>query len=403
MRKRTAGAIGRGSRRTAGRRSSRADPPIRIGVISPLTGAWTAYGKAHLLGVVLAVDEINGAAGVIGRKLEIVVADSQTRPRIARAQAYRLIREERVDFLVGTFSSAERNAVGHVVQAEDKVLLYPTFYEGQNREYYPGVCNQNIFMFGLEPTQQVWPHAEYMIRKYGRRFFLIGSDYIWPLGTNLLSKRRILELGGEIVGEVYIPLNARQYDAVLRAIRAARPDIILHSLTAYDSIDFRRQLHATGMRKDMVLWSVDDEEIVTSRIGPEASAGDFASFDYFMSITHPNNEAFLRRFRAKFGQHALINTVGVAMYNAAHMAAMAVAKAGAVRTSALRDALRGLTFERAPQGSIRMRAQDNQAVLPSYLMRVRRGWTSVNDMFEEVQSFQAVEPVPAWGELPLRA
>lgn len=372
-------------------------------MISPLTGPWTAYGKAHLLGIVLAVDEINAAGGVLGRKMEIVVADSQTRPWIARAQASRLIHEEGVDFLIGTFSSAERNAVGHVVRAADKVLLYPTFYEGQDRAHYPGVCNENIFMFGLEPTQQVWPHAEYMIRKHGRRFFLIGSDYIWPHGTNLLSKRRILELGGEIVGEVYVPLNTRQYDAVLRAIKTTRPDVILHSLTAYDSIDFRRQLHATGMRRDTVLWSLDDEEIVTSRIGPEASAGDYATFDYFMSIAHPNNQAFLRRFRAKFGQHELINTVGVAMYNAAHMAAIAVARAGGVGTGALRESLRNLAFDRAPQGSIRIRPQDNQAVLPSYLMRVCQDWTGVNDMFQEVQSFQAVEPMLAWHDLSHRA
>ncbi len=382
---------------------SRAELPIRVGVISPLTGPWTAYGKAHLLGVMLAVDEINTAGGVLGRRLEIVVADSQTQPRIARTQAYRLIQEEGVDFLIGTFSSAERNAVGHVVRSADKLLLYPTFYEGQDRAYYPGVCNENIFMLGLEPTQQVWPHAEYMIRKHGRRFFLIGSDYIWPHGTNLLSKRRILELGGEIVGEVYVPLSTREYDAVLRVIKTAKPDIILHSLTAYDSINFRQQLHAAGMRQDIVLWSLDDEELVTSRIGPEASAGDYATFDYFMSIAHPNNEAFLRRFRTKFGENELINTVGVAMYNGAHMAAIAAAKAGAVRTSALREALRGLAFDRAPQGSIRIRAQDNQAVLPSYLMRVRQNWTGVNDMFEEVQSFQAVEPMPAWHDLSQRA
>lgn len=382
-------------RRVSGGRSGSGEPPIRVGVISPLTGSWTAYGKAHLLGAVLAVDEINAAGGVLGRKMEIVVADSMTHPRIARAQAYRLIEEEGVDFLVGTFSSAERNAVGQVVRATDKVLLYPTFYEGQDPAYYPGVCNENIFMLGLEPTQQVGPHIEYMLRTHGPRVFLIGSDYIWPRGTNLLARRLVQDLGGEIVGEVYVPLSTRDYADVLRAIRGARPHIILHSLAAYDSIEFRRQLHASGMRKHMVLWSLNDEEIVTTKIGPEASAGDYAAFDYFMSIAHPNNEAFLERFRAKFGRHELMNTVGVAMYNATHMAAVALAQAGAVGTEALRESLRGLTFDRAPQGAVRIRPQDNQAVLPSFLVRVREDWTEASTMFEEIQSFPAVEPMLA--------
>ena len=111
--------------------------PIRFGVISPLTGAWTVYGKAHFSGFELAVDEINKAGGVLGRPVEIVVGDSKTEPRIVVEQANRLVRQERVDFLAGTFSSAERNAAGPVVQQTGKLLLYPTWYEGQSQEFLP--------------------------------------------------------------------------------------------------------------------------------------------------------------------------------------------------------------------------------------------------------------------------
>jgi urea transport system substrate-binding protein len=146
---------------------------------------------------------------------------------------------------------------------------------------------------------------------------------------------------------------------------------------------------------------VDDEEVVTSGLGPEVSQGDYVSFDYFMSIEQPNNKAFLERFKQKFGQDALMNTVGVAMYNAAHMAAKAIEKTGEVSTDSLREGLKDMTFDDAPQGAVRMRAIDNQMVVPSYLMRVREGWTGVNDMFEEVQSFESVEPLDARCDLPL--
>ena len=382
------------------RRASAADP-IKVGVISPLTGAWTVYGKAHSAGFELAVDEINAAGGVLGRKFEIILGDSKTEPRIVVEQANRLIRQERVDFLAGTFSSAERNAAGPVVTSANKILLYPTFYEGQEKEYYPGVCNKNMFMFGPEPTQQVWPHLEYMINKFGKKFFMIGSDYAWPRVTNQVTKRRLLELGGEVVGEVYIPFNTPQYESVLRDIRASGANIIFHTLTGSDTVNFRLQYTAAGMKKDFVLWTVDDEEVVTSGLGPDVSAGDYVSFDYFMSIENPNNTAFLKRFRAKFGKDALMNTVGVAMYNAAHMAAMAIEKTGEVSTDALREGLKDIEFENAPQGKVRMRGLDHQMVLPSYLMRVRKGWTGVNDMFEEIQSFPSVEPLDARCQLPL--
>ncbi|WP_424630967.1 ABC transporter substrate-binding protein [Bradyrhizobium sp. SYSU BS000235] len=381
--------------------SASAAGPIRVGVISPLTGAWTVYGKAHISGFQLAVDEINAAGGVLGRQIEIVIGDSKTEPRIVVEQANRLIRQERVDFLAGTFSSAERNAAGPVVKSADKILLYPTFYEGQEKKYAPGVCNSNIFMFGPEPTQQVWPHLEYMTKKYGKKFFMIGSDYAWPRVTNEVTKQKLKELGGEVVGEVYIPFNTPQYESVLRDIRSSGANVIFHSLTGSDTVNFRQQFAAAGMQKDFVIWTVDDEEVVTSGLGPKVSANTYVSFDYFMSIDAPNNKVFLDKFKAKFGQNALVNTVGVGMYNAAHMAALAITKAGEVSTKALRTNLKGLTFDKAPQGTVTMRERDNQAIVPSYLMKVRDNWTGVNDMFEKVQSLDRAVPLDARCDLPL--
>jgi urea transport system substrate-binding protein len=376
-------------------RFARAEGPIKVGLISPLTGAWTVYGKAHSAGFELAVDEINAAGGVVGRKIEVIVGDSRTEPRIVVEQANRLIRQERVDFLAGTFSSAERNAAGPVVASADKVLLYPTFYEGQEQKYYPGVCDKNIFMFGPEPTQQVWPHMEYMTKQFGKKFFMIGSDYVWPRVTNEFTKEKLNELGGQVVGEIYIPFNTPQYESALRQIRDAKPNVIFHTLTGSDTVNFRKQFVAAGMNKDFALWTVDDEEVVTSGLGPDVSAGVYVSFDYFMSIKNPNNEAFLNRFRAKFGKDALMNTVGVAMYNAAHMAALAITKTGKVTTEGLRDGLKDLEYDKAPQGKVKMRGLDSQMVLPSYLMKVRQGWTGVGDMFEEVTHLDSVTPANA--------
>lgn len=381
--------------------SARAAEAIRVGIISPLTGAWTVYGKAHISGFELAVDEINAAGGVNGRPLELVVGDSKTEPRIVVEQANRLIRQEKVDFLAGTFSSAERNAAGPVVQQSGKLLLYPTWYEGQSKEFFPGVCNKNIFMFGPEPSQQVWPHVEYVVKNHGKKFFLIGSDYAWPRETNKMFKEKFAELGGEVVGEVYIPFNTPEYESVLRDIRNSGASVVFHSLTGSDTVNFRRQFVAAGMNKDIAIWTVDDEEVVTSGLGPEVSAGTYVSFDYFMSIGTPNNKVFLEALFKKYGNDTLMNTVGVGMYNAAHMLAQAIAAAGSTETDKVREALGGSTFAKAPQSSLTMQAEDHQAVLPSYLMKVRAGWTGVNDMFEQVQFFDAVKPAPAKCDLPL--
>ena len=368
--------------------------PIRVGVISPLRGAWTVYGQAHSAGFELAVQEINEAGGTLGREWEIVIADSKTEPQIVTEQANRLVREEQVDFLAGTFSSAERNAAGPVATQADKLLLYPTFYEGQSQEFYPGVCNPNIFMFGPEPTEQVWPHMEYIVKKHGGKFFMIGSDYVWPRETNRLTKQKLQELGGSVVGEVYIPFNTPQYGSVISDIKRSGADVVFLTLTGSDTVNFRRQFAAAGMKDDFVVWTVDDEEAATSGIGPDATEGDYVSFDYFWSLETPNNKQFRAKIKEKYPD-VIMNTVGVAMYNAAHMTAMAIEEAGDVSTEAIRSALAGMTFDGAPQGSIRMRAEDHQAVLPSYLVQAQPNWTTPDDMFKVVQAVDVVEPLTA--------
>ena len=108
---------------------------------------------------------------------------------------------------------------------------------------------------------------QYMMDNFGKKFFMIGSDYAWPRVTNLVTKRKLEELGGEVVSEVYIPFNTPQYRSVLRDIRASGADIIFHSLTGSDTVNFRRQYAAAGMKDDFTFWTVDDEEVVTSGWG----------------------------------------------------------------------------------------------------------------------------------------
>lgn len=380
--------------------AKQADQPIKIGVISPLSGAWTVYGTAHSQGFELAVDEINANGGVLGRQIEIVLADSQTEPRIVVEQANRLIREAKVDLLAGTFSSAERNAAGPVVNAAEKILLYPTFYEGQSQEFFPGVCNKLIFMFGPVPSQQVNPHMQYMTDTFGKNFYMVGSDYVWPRETNARVKEALAEIGGTVVGEDYIPFNTSEYDSVLRKIRDSGADIVFGTLTGTDTVNFARQFYGAGMNDEFTYWTVDDEEFATKGKGPEASAGTYVSFDYFMAIQNSENASFLERLRAKFGADAGTNTVGVAMYNAAHMFALAAEKAESIETDKLIAAFEGIEFT-GPQGPVQMRAEDHQMVLPSYLTEVNEGWEAFDDMFTIVQSTGLVEPAPAACTLPL--
>lgn len=388
-------------------RAAGKNDPIKVGVLSPLTGPWTVYGKAHIQGAKLAIEEVNQKGVLGGRKFELVIGDTASSAREAAEQANRLVRREQVDFLAGTYPASTRDAAAAVATTRmDKVLLFPTYFEGQEQSHYPGQCNKNMFFFGPEPTQQVWPHVEYFANKYGKRFFLVGSDYAWPHSVNKLVREKFKEFDIEVVtDEVYIPLGTTEFDSVLRQIRASKPDVIFDLLIATDALNFHKQYVAAGMKDDYALWTLGDEELATQALGPDVASGTYVTFDYFMSLEGENNQSFLQRYRAAFGPDAMINTVGVGMYNAIHMAALALEKSGEVSSAALRKGLADLEFAHAPQGEVKMRGIDNQLIVPSYLAQVTDSWPEdgkTGQMFNILQGFEAVEPRTAQcDKLPL--
>lgn len=378
--------------------------PVRVGVLSPLSGPWTVYGEAHRRGFELATQEINNNGGINGRDVELIVEDTQTDPATVTEKAQKVLREDDVDVVAGTFSSASRNAAAPVVTQEDAVLLYPTFYEGQDQENFPGTCNDLIFMFGIIPSQQANPWMEHMTQEHGSNFYMVGSDYVWPRVTNRRVKNALSDLGGNVVGEEYIPLGTSDFGSVLSRIDNSDADIIFGTLTGTDTIAFAKQFYSRGLNEEFTYWTVDDEEFATQGKGPEASRGTYVSFDYFQTIENETNNTFVSNYQNEFGSDAGVDTVGVAMYNAGHMFARAANEVGSVATDDIIDGLEGLSHT-GPQGEVTMREQDHQMVLPSYLAQVPDDWSDTNDfegMFEIIDSQSAVTPQTANCEFPLQ-
>src|SRR2546422_262875 len=147
-----------------------AQGPIRIGFLSrAIPPVYPTVNDSPIArGFMLAVDELNARGGVLGRPIEVALGDYTSDPKNVAAWATRLL-QEKVDLLAGPVTSAERNAVGPIVSSADKLLLYGSFYEGQDQEHFPGVCNKLIFMFGAEPSQQFVPHLDYIMQRHGDR------------------------------------------------------------------------------------------------------------------------------------------------------------------------------------------------------------------------------------------
>lgn len=377
--------------------------PVRVGVLSPLSGAWTVYGEAHRRGFELAMEEVNENGGINGRDVEVLVEDTQTDPSTVTEKTQQLIRQDDVDVLAGTFSSASRNAAAPVVTQEDTVLLYPTFYEGQDQENFPGTCNDLLFMFGIVPSQQAAPWMDFMTSEHGSNFYMVGSDYVWPRFTNERVKQSLEELGGNVVGEEYIPLGTSDFGSVLSRISNSDADIVFGTLTGTDTIAFAKQFYSRGLNEEFTYWTVDDEEFATQGKGPGASRGTYVSFDYFQTIDTDLNNQFVDKVKSEYGEDAGMDTVGAAMYNAGHMFANAANEVGGVGTDDVIDGLEGLSYT-GPQGEVTMREEDHQMVLPSYLVQVPDDWSDSDDfegMFEIIDQQESVTPSTANCDFPL--
>jgi len=152
--------------------------PIKLGLLAPLSGLVELYGPEISWAATIATKEINEQGGVLGRPLELVIADDGSLPDKAVPAAIRLIEEESCSAIIGNLLSNSRIAVANQV-AEPRQVPYLnfSFYEGSIRGHY-------FFHFAALPNQQISKMISYMLNHYGSKIFFAGSNYEWPLGID---------------------------------------------------------------------------------------------------------------------------------------------------------------------------------------------------------------------------
>jgi urea transport system substrate-binding protein len=170
-----------------------AKQPVKMGILTSLTGVHAIFGETMLHCAQYAQKEINERGGIDGRKLEFVIEDDETDPKVGIEKARKLIKRDKVDVIVGAISSAMRNAVGTVTTKERTVYDYPTYYEG-------GYCHEGVFVTGAIPNQQVERFVPWVMENVGTTFYIAGSDYFWPKETSKVVRALLEKRGGKVLG-----------------------------------------------------------------------------------------------------------------------------------------------------------------------------------------------------------
>ncbi len=362
------------------------DTEVTVGILHSVTGTMAISETGSVEAEKLAIQQINDAGGILGRKIKIIQEDGASDWPTFAEKAKKLLVNDHVAAIFGCWTSASRKAVLPVLEQYNGMLYYPTFYEGLEQ-------SKNVIYTGQEATQQILASLDWIHKTKGAKtFFMIGSDYIWPRTSNKIARKHIeghLQ-GCKVVGEEYFPLGATQFNSVINKIKLKKPDVIFMDVVGGSNVAFYKQLKAAGINLDKQLLltiSVTEDEI--DGIGGENIAGAYASMKYFESLKNPNNEAFVGAFHKMWGDKTVIGDVTQAAYLGPNLWKLTAEKAGSFDVDKIAAASPGIEFKGAPEGYVKIHPNHH------LWSRSRIGLAKTDGQFEVVyETPELIEPNP---------
>jgi urea transport system substrate-binding protein len=358
--------------------------PILVGILHSQTGPMAISEQSMIDAEILALEEINAQGGLLGRPVKWVVADGKSDPPTFQRQAERLIQDDKVSVIIGCWTSASRKMVKPIVEANHHLLVYPMAYEGLEE-------SPNIVYTGAAPNQQIIPAVKWAHDTLkARRFFVVGSDYVWPHAVNEIAKDQIHALGDEIAGEEYIFFGSTEVDDAVSKIVAAKPDVILSTVVGDTNLSFYSKLRASGLdpsKVPVITFSIAEDEL--RKLSPDDVAGNYASWDYFQSIDTPENQEFVSRFRARYGEDRVTSDVIESAYESVMIWAQAVEEAGDSSVDLVRKTIAYQSRD-APEGVVSIDRDTQHTWRPMYIAKIRP-----DSQFEIVwSSGKPTRPIP---------
>ena len=328
------------------------DDSVTVGILHSVTGTMAISETGSVQAEKLAIEQINAMGGVLGRQIKIIQEDGASDWPTFAEKSKKLLVNDKVAAVFGCWTSASRKAALPVFEQYNGMLYYPTFYEGLEQ-------SPNVIYTGQEATQQILEGLDWASKtKDAKKFYLLGSDYIWPRTSNKIARKHIENvLKAKVVGEEYYPLGHTQFNSVINKIKLKKPDVVFISVVGGSNVAFYKQLKAAGidMTKEKPLFltiSVTEDEILG--IGGENIEGIYASMKYFQSLTNDNNLAFVEAFKKKWGKDIVIGDVTQAAYLGPWLWKAAVEKAGSFDIDKVREASPGIELTTAPEGYVKV-------------------------------------------------
>ncbi len=341
---------------------------IKIGILHSLSGTMTASERPLQELLVMLIERQNAKGGLLGRPLEPVIVNPHSDPKAYADLAKKLIRDDKVAAIFGCWNSASRKEVLPIVEQDNALLFYPSQYEGEE-------ASRNIFYTGATPPQQAIPAVNFLLGQDIRRFFLVGTDYIYPRTTNAVLKGYLSSKGIGDCRERYSALGEPDWRAVVEEIRRfARGGrtAIVATVSGDANVHFFRELASQGVfAAEIPVMSLSINEAELAALRHSNVSGHFVAWNYLHAFDTPENRAFIAEWRHFTGkQDAVTNDPMEATWIGFQLWADAVEAAGTTDVNKVRDALGGRRIT-APSGfTVQMDAKTHHLFKPVMIGRI---------------------------------
>ncbi|SAL81196.1 branched-chain amino acid ABC transporter, periplasmic amino acid-binding protein [Caballeronia arvi] len=359
--------------------------PIVVGSVLDETGALNVYGKAMADATKLAIKSINDAGGVLGRPLKLVTYDAQSDNAKYTSYSNQLALRDRAAVIMGGITSASREAIRPVADRNKTLYFYNEQYEG-------GVCDKNVFLTGVVPSQQIPPLVDWAIKSGKKKFYVLAADYNYGHISTDWVKQYVTKAGGTVVGAEFIPLDVSEFGSVISKLQEAKPDVVFSLLVGGNHIAFYRQFASAGLSSRMQIASatfgLGNEQVV---LGPKEANGIVVAFPYVQEDPSDANKKFREEWSKTYGSnYPYITDSAATVWNGWHLWALGVEKAGSTDRDKVIKALEsGISFE-GPGGKVSIDPTTHHVVQNVHIARAddKHGFAIISEEKSVAPSFE---------------
>ena len=286
---------------------------IRIGHLTPLTGFLGALGEYAVMGMKMAVEEVNAAGGVLGRPLDVMSEDS-VNPQVASTKAQRMFERDDVAVLMGEINSASALTISQVAARNKKLFMSI----GARSDALRGKdCNRYTFHVDIPVTVMVNAAGQALVREglvRGKKIFSLTADYLFGHDLSKAAKKFFAANGGEQIGDELVATDVTDFSPYLLKIRQAKPDLVATNLAGNQVTNFVKQYAEFGLPYSVAGFNLNTADAWAAG---EGNLGGFWPTVWHHELQTPGSKAFVAAFMKKHGKppenHAWIEYVSLKM------------------------------------------------------------------------------------------